>query len=46
MKSLATSTRVKRFNSQPLEGGCLQDRQSPVMQGCFNSQPLEGGCFE
>ena len=33
-----------RFNSQPLEGGCVVSASCWTTSLRFNSQPLEGGC--
>ena len=35
---------IRRFNSQPPEGGCSQRCRLAAHQQSFNSQPPEGGC--
>ena len=35
---------LRRFNTQPPEGGCCHSRNLEMPLGCFNTQPPEGGC--
>ena len=35
---------MRRFNTQPPEGGCFLYNGLAPAQGCFNTQPPEGGC--
>ena len=39
-----TTNKRHRFNSQPLEGGCVAGQLRVELTLSFNSQPLEGGC--
>ena len=40
-----TIYRADSFNTQPPEGGCLNNGDNRQSINCFNTQPPEGGCM-